>query len=53
MRDRLKEPSTWAGLAVLIAQGGALVAPQWAWVFNAISMIAGGAAVVKPEGQGR
>jgi hypothetical protein len=49
--DRFKEPSTWAGLAVLAAQAGKLVAPQWAAVFDIVSMLAGGAAVVKREAQ--
>ncbi|WP_161993210.1 hypothetical protein [Lacisediminimonas profundi] len=49
VRARLREPSTWAGLAVLVAGGAKLIAPEWAVYFDMAAMILGGGAVVKAE----
>lgn len=51
IRDRLSEKSTRAGLVVLAAQAGMLLAPELALLFNAISIAAGGGAIVMREGR--
>ena len=51
VRARLREPSTWAGLAVLAAGGAKIVAPEWSVYFDMLAMILGGGAVVKAERQ--
>jgi hypothetical protein len=48
---RLKEPSTWAGLAALF-QVGAALAPQYASVFHGATVLAGALAGVIAEGKG-
>lgn len=49
MKNRLKEPSTFAGLAVLLAQAGKLLFPEFALVLDGLAAVAGGAAVVMTE----
>jgi hypothetical protein len=45
---RISEPSTHAGLAV-ICQVVKTMAPQYGFVFDALSMLTGGAATVMSE----
>lgn len=47
---RLKEPSTWAGLAAIL-QAMKFVFPQYAIVVDAATAAAGGVAVVLREGR--
>jgi hypothetical protein len=47
--DRLKEPSTHAGIA-LIAQAFAFFYPQYATILNCLTALFGGGAVALPEG---
>lgn len=48
--NRLKEPSTWAGLAILLSMLGAPVAPEQLQALMAIAgSVAAGAAVLIPE----
>lgn len=47
---RLREPSTWAGLAVLL-QLIKSIRPEWAVVIDAVTLLFGGGAVVIPESQ--
>lgn len=49
--NRLKEPSTWAGVGVL-AQVFASFFPQYAIIFNVVSGCAAAAAGALPEGKG-
>lgn len=46
--SRLKEPSTWAGLAAL-AQVAKVFFPAYGLVFDVLTGCAGSVAVVKPE----
>lgn len=46
--DRFKEPSSHAGIAAL-AQALAVIFPQYAYIFGAITVIFGGAAITTPE----
>lgn len=48
---RLKEPSTWAGLAVIL-QAAKVFFPLQALALDAVSTAAGGLAVVLREGAG-
>lgn len=48
--NRLKEPSTWAGIGVL-AQVLASMFPMYAVAFNVVSGCAAAAAGALPEGQ--
>ncbi len=53
VKQRLKEPSTWAGLAGIL-EGVKLLAPQYAGVITGVQAIAGGVAVLASEkGAGR
>lgn len=45
---RVKEPSSWAGAAVVI-QGAGMVFPQYAVILTAIAGLLGGVAVLVPE----
>jgi hypothetical protein len=47
--SRLKEPSTWAGLAGIMQGLGAMF-PAYAAVFHGLTMVAGGVAVMVREG---
>ena len=48
--DRLKEPSTWAGLGVLLGVLGLPVTPeQWAVAVQLLTAIAGAVAVFMPD----
>ena len=47
--DRLKEPSTMAGIAA-IAQALSFFFPQYAFIFNIITGVFGSGAIVKKEG---
>jgi hypothetical protein len=47
--NRIKEPSTWAGMAALF-QALQFVLPQYAMLINAATAAAGGVAVVLREG---
>lgn len=47
--NRLQEPSTWAGLGVLLAQAGKLLFPEFGLIFDGLAAVAGGAAVVVKE----
>lgn len=49
VKQRLKEPSTWAGLGVLAAQAVVILKPEWAAVANMLTFMFGGGAVVMPE----
>lgn len=46
---RLKEPSTWAGIASALPILVRMFAPQWAAVADGIAMAAGAAAVAITE----
>lgn len=47
---RLKEPSSWAGIAGLLTAGGVAVAPeQWGAIVTVGTGLAGLAAVLVPE----
>jgi len=43
--NRIKEPSTWAGLAALAMVLKPFIPPQWSWVADALGAAAGSAAV--------
>ncbi len=45
----MKEPSTWAGLGVLLQVAKPFVMPQYAPVIDAVTMAAGGVAVGVPD----
>ena len=47
--NRVNEPSTWAGLAVIFTLAGAFF-PQYKWLTDAIAGVLAGGAVVKKEG---
>lgn len=42
---RLREPSTWAGIAALAQAVKAFLPPQWQWVSDAITAGCGSAAI--------
>lgn len=47
---RLSEPSTWAGLATIVATVGPVLLPtEWHTITTIVALVAGGAAVVSPE----
>ena len=48
---RLKEPSTWAGLAVIL-QAAKVLVPGYALAIDAVAVAAGSMAVVLREGRG-
>lgn len=48
--NRIKEPSTWAGLAAIL-QALKFVLPQYAILVDAATACAGGVAVVMREGR--
>lgn len=48
-KQRLKERSTWAGLAVLALQAGQLLFPEYAFAINVVTGIIGGSEIVRPE----
>lgn len=49
--ERIKEPSTWAGISVLAASFGINIAPElWTPTVQALTGIAGVAAVLMREG---
>lgn len=50
MKERLQEPSTWAGLAILVAQAAKLLKPEWSMILDGLASMLAGAAVVKREG---
>ena len=50
-KNRLMEPSSWAGIAALF-EGLKLVAPQYAALIAGLQVIAGGIAVVVRESGG-
>lgn len=49
--ERIKEPSTWAGLAVIL-QAVAPLVPHWSGVVLAVSALLGAVAVKLPEVRG-
>jgi hypothetical protein len=51
IKNRAKEPSTWAGLAVLL-QAVAPLVPHWGGIIMAVSALAGAVAVKLPETSG-
>lgn len=51
LKNRAKEPSTWAGLAVML-QAVAQLVPQWSAVIMAVSALVGAVAVKLPEAGG-
>lgn len=51
IKNRAKEPSTWAGLAVLL-QAVAPLVPHWGGIIMAVSALAGAVAVKLPEAVG-
>lgn len=51
MGKRLKEPSTWAGLAALL-EALKMIVPHYAWLIVWLQAIAGGVAVVMRESGG-
>jgi hypothetical protein len=47
---RLSEPSTWAGLGVILSVAGVHIAPeQWQAVVALVTAVAGAVAVFAPE----
>ena len=48
IRDRFKEPSTYAGIAALL-QVAKVFFPAYAWVFDGLTAAAGSVAVGMPE----
>lgn len=50
MFKRLKEPSTWAGLAALFQAAAPLLPAPWSMVAQAVVVGAGGLAVAIREG---
>ena len=50
MFKRLKEPSTWAGLAALFQAAQMVLPPPWGVVAHAATVAAGGLAVALREG---
>ena len=48
IKQRAKEPSTWAGVAVLL-QAAAPFVPQWSGVLLGLSALLGAVAVKLPE----
>lgn len=50
MFKRLKEPSTWAGLAALFQAAQVVLPPPWSLVAQAVVVGAGGLAVALREG---
>lgn len=48
---RLSEPSTWAGLAVIL-QAAKVLVPAYALAIDAVAVAAGGLAMVLREGRG-
>lgn len=54
IRDRLKEPSTYGGIVVLLGAVGVKIGPEQAQaVFGALSAIAGAALVFYREREGK
>lgn len=51
IRNRVREPSTWAGVAVML-QAVAQLVPQWSAVIMAVSALVGAVAVKLPETNG-
>lgn len=48
--DRLKEPSTWAGLATVIALTGLVVSPeQWQAISSAVIAVIAAYEILRPE----
>jgi hypothetical protein len=47
---RIREPSTWAGIATIVQAFAFLVPPHWQWVAHSITAAAGAAAVKLREG---
>jgi hypothetical protein len=52
IKRRLKEPSTWAGLAVLAAMFGGGQAAEAMQVIQGLAVIFSGAAIAMPEKSG-
>lgn len=50
MFKRLKEPSTWAGIAALFQAAQVMLPPPWSLAAQAITVAAGGLAVAIREG---
>jgi hypothetical protein len=48
LKSRVSEPSTHAGLA-LLCQAAAAFLPQYAMIFQALTAVFGGAAVIKKD----
>lgn len=48
--DRLKEPSTWAGVAGVAQAAKVLIPAPWSWIADVLSMLAGAAAMKLREG---
>lgn len=47
--SRLKEPSTWAGVAGLASVARAFVPVQWQWIADMVATAASGAAIKLQE----
>lgn len=50
MKNRLKEPSTWAAIGILIQIGKGFLPPHWGAVLDSASVLAATVAGVAPEG---
>lgn len=48
--SRIREPSTWAGVAALAQALTVLIPPHWQWVAHAITAATGTAAIKLREG---
>ena len=47
--NRLKEPSTWAGIAAVLQGLKLVMPPQWHAVLDGITIAAGGVAVARKD----
>lgn len=47
--NRITEPSTWAGIAMLAQMAKAFIPPHWHLVADGLSTVASGAAVAMGE----
>ena len=48
--NRLREPSTWAGIAALTQALAVLIPLQWQWIAHTVTAAAGTAAIKLREG---